>query len=104
MKLTAETTTQLSKIAIATTLFSNLIGGHLTASYILFEPNGVTMQFFMQIVIGALLANLLCFMMCFVFVLANIPEKVKLLKAMLCMLINIPIAFVFVALLISYSK
>lgn len=103
MKLTKEITEQLSKIAITITLFSTLIGGHLTASYILYEPSGSTMQFFMQIVMGVLLINVLCFMLCFVFVIANIPEKVKLLKAMLFMFLNIPIAFAFIVLLFAYG-
>jgi hypothetical protein len=92
MILTEHTATQLSTGAIAIALFSAILGGHLTASYLLFLPDSDVIAIFMKIVLGVVLLNIVYFLICFSALLTNIPNKPLILKAGLFMGINIPIA------------
>lgn len=100
MKFTEDNTVQASTAAIAITLFSSLIEGHLTASYLLYTPDYLIIDFFMKIVAGVLIVNVLYFLTCIVILMANVPRNKLLLKASLFMLINIPIALAYLALVI----
>ena len=103
MKLSAHVTQQLSKGAFTVTLFSGLIGGHLTASYVLYRPDVLAMDLYMKIVLGILLINLSYFLICFGSILMNIPNRAVILKACLFMLINIPIAMGYLVIVVSAS-
>lgn len=98
MILSENTTEQLSTGAIAITLFSALIGGHLTANYFLYTPSNDTMVLFMKIVGGIVLLNSFYFVICSILIIANIPKRMCLLKATLFMLINIPISIGYLSL------
>ena len=92
MKLTENTSLQISIGAITITLLSALVGGHLTASYVLFRTDTFTMDIFMKIVLVLVLLNLVYFLICFCCVLTSMPNKSIILKASLFMFINIPLA------------
>lgn len=103
MKLTENTSLQISIGAITITLLSALVGGHLTASYVLYRPDTFTMDIFMKIVLGLVLLNLVYFMVCLGSLLLNNPHKSKILKACLFMLINIPVAIGYLTIVLSYT-
>lgn len=103
MKLKEHTSLQISIGAITITLFSALVGGHLTASYIFYKPDAFTMDIFMKIVLGLVFLNLVYFMVCFGSLFLNNPYKSKILKACLFMLINIPVAIGYLTIVLSYT-
>jgi len=92
MKLSEHSSQQISIGAITITLFSILIGGHLTASYMFYTPDTFIIEIFLKIVFGVVLLNIFYFLICLGCILINIPNKPLILKATLFMLINIPIA------------
>jgi len=95
MILSDHTTYQISIGAIAITLLSALIGGHLTASYLIYTPSNIVMEAFIKIVLGLVILNIVYFILCVFCMLATMPKKSLLLKASLFMLINIPIAVIY---------
>lgn len=101
MILSEHTAQQLSKGAIAITLFSTLIGGHLTASCFLYMPSNDTMVIFIKIIGGIVLLNCFYFVICSILIIVNIPKRMLLLKATLFMLINIPVAIGYLSIVIG---
>ncbi|WP_396635396.1 hypothetical protein [Maribacter sp. R77961] len=104
MILTDHTSQQLSTGAVALTLFSTILGGHLTASYLLYLPDPDVVAIFMKIVVGVVLLNIIYFLICFSALLTNIPNKPLILKAGLFMGINIPIAIGYLIIVLSYTE
>lgn len=103
MILSEHTTEKLSRGAIAITLFSTLIGGHLTASYLIYQPGPIVVQLFLKIVLAVVVLNILYFLVCIGYLFLNNPYKSKILKACLFMLINIPVAIGYLTIVLSYT-
>lgn len=104
MILTEHTATQLSTGAMALTLFSTILGGHLTASYILFTPGFRVLEIFIAIAIGLVVLNGIYFLLCFGCIFMNIPNRPLLLKTALSMLVNIPVAMGYLAIVIEAAR
>lgn len=95
MNLTAQTTQQLSTGAVTLTLFSTLMGGHLTAGYFLFTPGIMALEVSMKVVLGIVALNMAYFLIFLCCMFADIPNKPLLIKAALFMFVNIPIALLY---------
>lgn len=101
MILSVHTTQKLSRGAIAITLFSTLIGGHLTASYLIYQPGPIVVQLFLKIVLAVVVLNIVYFLVCLGSLFLNNPYKSKILKACFFMLINIPVAIGYLSIVIG---
>ncbi len=101
MGFTAQQIMDLSKGAVAITMFSSIIGGHLTASYFLYTPSNSTLEIYAQIITWVVAANLFYFIACGAILLLAIVERRLLLRASLFMLINIPLSIGYLAIVMS---
>lgn len=103
MILSENLTVQLSRGAILLFLATTLLGGHLLASYIFLDLEGHILEIYGYITLTAVVLNLGYFLMAIVFQLTPLPNRGRLMKAVLYLLINIPIAIGYLIILLSYE-
>ncbi|WP_350287729.1 hypothetical protein [uncultured Croceitalea sp.] len=103
MLLSEKLTVQLSRGAVLVFLATTLLGGHLLASYIFLDLEGHILEIYGYITLSVVVFNLSYFVMGIVFQLTPLPNRGRLMKAVLCLLINIPIAIGYLVILLSYE-
>mgnify|MGYP001804192493 CR=1 FL=1 len=103
MILSEKLTVQLSRGAVLVFLATTLLGGHLLASYIFLDLEGHILEIYSYITLTTVALNFGYFLMGVVFQLTPLPNKGRLMKAVLCLLINIPIAIGYLIILLSYE-
>ncbi len=86
-------------IGFSTTLFL----GHLTGSAILYEAGHRFFDYCGYLVLGLFLVNTLCFLSSIILQLTKLPDKRKIMKAALGLLLNIPIGILFLILFLVYG-
>ncbi|MEN1783661.1 MAG: hypothetical protein AAGF77_00855 [Bacteroidota bacterium] len=83
-------------------LFTALTGGHLVGSYILLDPKPL-LDWYAKIVLVLFFLNLITFLGCVLLQLTRIPKKHTVMKAALLLLLNIPVAFAYLLILLNYE-
>ncbi len=93
----------ICKGAHTITLGSSLVGGHLTLSYLLFEPDAASLDTYFITVLSIIGMNFIYFLGIVGLQLIRFPQKAQLRNAALGMLWNIPITFFYLYILITYG-
>ena len=85
-------------------LSTTLIGGHMIASYFLLEPGFDVLSYFGYLVVGLFVLNTISFLGCVMLQMTQIADKVKIMKAGLGLLLNIPAAIMYLLIFIFYAS
>lgn len=97
-------TEKIRNIVFAVGLFTALIGGHLTASYFfLFDAKYIFLENYALLAMTLIFGNLITFFICFALQLTQLPQKNKIMKAAFSLLLNIPIAIIYLLIIIRYG-
>ena len=92
------------KAAIYTlTLGTTLIGGHMTGVFLLYKTDTSIVAVFASLTFAILAFNALAFLSCFVLQARVIKDKGTILPAAASLLINIPISFIYLTIIIGYG-
>ncbi|KPM30602.1 Hypothetical protein I595_3096 [Croceitalea dokdonensis DOKDO 023] len=95
MELTNDLSSRICFGAYTVLLGSAIIGGHLTATYLLFDPSITTLRVYLGTVLVILVVNAVYFAGCLLLQLTSIPNKNQLIRAAFSLFLNIPVVIIY---------